>query len=380
MEVSIFFHAMWGQPTVVVALSDLRGGSVYVPEMATDTNLTGRKDGKATFRRTRFLASVLLSAPAVVFAYSPLLVALTVAGIAVPFATGRFIDAIVGGTPPVAPFIALAALPLARATATPCLQRLILSCARRIELKLQERTLNAVMDLSPAELSALANEDVVAKLTRDAYAVGGFVSGLYPRLLAAVVTMVSAGIALHARAATLSLAIVAFMPITIVLFLPFARRFAANSHAVRQRSDDSFSTLFSFFFTLPFLQTLHAGPRFADEPQTSLAALKDGNSRMDSLTVSFGALLGALLIGGEVAVLGLAGTLAVRGVIPVATWSSTKCSFSRRCSPCRASSRCSPRRQRFAKESIRWTSSSRAVRRVAAERRSARSQASRSAT
>lgn len=276
-----------------------------------------RRGGTTKFGRTRFLASVLLSVPVVVFVYSPLLIVLTVADIAVPFAIGRFIDAIVGGTSPVAPFIALAALLLARATATPCLQWLILSCARRIELKLQERTLNAVMNLSPAELSAFADGDVVAKLTRDAYAVGGFVRGLYPRLLAAVVTMVSAGIALHARAATLSLAFMAFMPITIVLFLPFARRFATNSHAVRQRSDNAFSTLFSFFFTLPFLQTLHAGSRFADEPQTSLAALKDENSRMDSLTVSFGAFLGALLVGGEIAVLGLAGTLAVRGHIPV---------------------------------------------------------------
>ena len=65
--------------------------------MATDKDLNSRKGGKATFRRTRFLASVLLSAPVVAFVYSPLLVALTVAGIAVPFATGRFIDAIVGG-------------------------------------------------------------------------------------------------------------------------------------------------------------------------------------------------------------------------------------------------------------------------------------------
>ncbi|MGN0833152.1 MAG: ABC transporter ATP-binding protein [Kiritimatiellia bacterium] len=285
--------------------------------MATDKDLKGRPNGQATFRRTRFLASVLLSAPMVVFVYSPLLVALTVAGIAVPFATGRFIDALIGGTPPVAPFAALAALLLAQAIATPCFQRLVLSCARRIELKLQFQTLSAVMELSPDRLSALANGDIVAKLTRDAYAVGGFVSGLYPRLLAAVVTMASAGIALHARAETLSIAFVAFMPITIALFLPFAKRFAANSHAVRKRSDESFSALFTFFFTLPFLQTLHAGARFADEPQASLAALKDGNGRMDGLTVAFGALLGAILVGGEVAVLGIAGTLAVQGTIPV---------------------------------------------------------------
>ena len=46
----------------------------------------------ADFRRTRFLASAILSSPLIVFVYSPLLVALTVAGISAPFATGRFID------------------------------------------------------------------------------------------------------------------------------------------------------------------------------------------------------------------------------------------------------------------------------------------------
>ena len=55
-------------------------------------------------RRTKFLARTLMSSPAVVFVYSPLLVAQTVVGIAVPFATGRFIDALVGGFPPTMPF------------------------------------------------------------------------------------------------------------------------------------------------------------------------------------------------------------------------------------------------------------------------------------
>ena len=45
--------------------------------------------------------------------------------------------------------------------------------------------------------------------------------------------------------------------------------------------------------------------------------LKDGNSAMDRLTVAFGALLGAILVVGEVSVLGIAGTLAAKGAIPV---------------------------------------------------------------
>ena len=252
------------------------------------------KQSKTEFARMRFLASVVVSSPAVVFVYSPLLVALTVAGIAVPFATGRFIDSIVGGRSPGAPFAILAALLAVRAVLTPLLQRLILSRARRIELKLQERALDAVLDFPPSELPALANGEIVAKLTRDAYAAGRFVSGLYPRLLAAFVTMVSAGVALHSRSVALGLSFMAFIPASIALFIPFARRFAANSHAVRKRSDGAFSTLFDFFHSLPFLQALDAGRRFADSPTASLAALKDGNCSLDRLMVAFGALLDAI--------------------------------------------------------------------------------------
>jgi len=265
----------------------------------------------------RFLASVVLSSHALVFVYSPLLIALTVAGIAVPFTTGRFIDSLVGGMSPVAPFALLAALLVVRAVLTPLLQRLVLSCARKVELNLQWRVLAAVMDFPPSELYSLADGTLVAKLTRDAYAIGGFVSGLYPRLLAAFVTMVSAGFALHSRAPALGLSFVAFIPLCIVLFLPFARRFAASSHAVRKRSDGAFAALFDFFHTLPFLRTLAAESRFADSPRESLAALNHGNSSMDRLTVAFGALLGAILVVGEVAVLGIAGMFATKGAIPV---------------------------------------------------------------
>ena len=157
---------------------------------------------------------------------------------------GRFIDALVGGLPPVAPFAVLAALLAARAVLTPCLQRFALSRARMVEIRLQERVLAAVMDFPPAELSSLADGSLVAKLTRDAYAVGGFVNGLYPRLLTAVVTMAAAGVALHSRSPALSIAFVAFIPLAILLFVPFARRFASSSHSVRTKSDGGCNEIF----------------------------------------------------------------------------------------------------------------------------------------
>ena len=276
-----------------------------------------KKDSKGRFARTRFLAGVVLSSPILAFVYSPLLVLLTVAGIAVPFATGRFIDSLVGGISPFEPFAMLASLMLVRAILTPCLQRLVLSRARDIELKLQGRVLDAAMDFPPSELGPLSDGTLVTKLTRDAYAVGGFVSGLYPRLITAVVTMIASGIALHSRSTALGIAFMAFIPLAIALFMPFARRFAANSHDVRKRSDGAFAALFDFFHSLPFLRTLDAERRFADSPRQSLRSLNDGNCAMDGLTVSFGALLGATLVIGEIAVLGIAGMLAAAGDIPV---------------------------------------------------------------
>ena len=274
-------------------------------------------EAQRTGGRGRFLVARLLSSPAVAFVHAPLLVAQTVAGIAIPFATGQFIDALVAGSPAVHPFLKLAALSVASAAGSAFLQRFILWHARRIELKLQNEVLESAMDFAPHELSALSGGELVAKLTRDAFAVGGFVSGLYPRLLAALVTMFAAGFALHSRSTALSIAFVAFIPFAVALFLPFARRFSQNSRIVRTRSDQSFIALFDFFRTLPFLRTLDAERRFADSPRDALSALNGGNSATDSLSVAFGALLGAILVVGQVAVLGVAGTFAAKGSIPV---------------------------------------------------------------
>ncbi len=267
--------------------------------------------------RVRFLVSLILSSPAVAFVHAPLLVAQTVAGIAIPFATGRFIDALVSGSPAVHPFLTLAALSVASAAVAAFLQRFILRHARRIELKLQNEVLESAMDFAPHELSALSGGELVAKLTRDAFAVGGFVSGLYPRILAAVVTMFAAGFALHSRSPALCFAFVAFIPLAVALFLPFARRFSENSRTVRTRSDQSYITLFDFLRTLPFLRTLDAERRFADSPRGALRALNGGNGATDSISVAFGALLGAILVVGQVAVLGVAGTFAAKGLIQV---------------------------------------------------------------
>lgn len=269
------------------------------------------------FKRIRFLLEEVSSAPGIMLFYSPMLIALTLVGVAVPFATGRLIDALAYHQAPCRPFAALAALLISHALFTPLLQRFISSRSRDIETRLQFRALESAMALAPAALARIQSGELVSKLSRDTYAVGSFVRGFFPRLLQAVVMMFTAGCALYARSPVLAVSFMAFFPLAILVFSPFAGKFAGNTHRIRVCGENSFCALFDFLMTLPMLRMMDAERRFADIPAAAFRKLKDGNDESDALSVRFGFLLGLLLVIGEVAVLGFAGTMAARGRIPV---------------------------------------------------------------
>lgn len=267
--------------------------------------------------KLRFLLAALCSSPTIIYIYTPFTIILTVLGIAAPFATGRFIDTLIKGDAPWLSFTILSGILLTKAAMTPLLQQFILSRSRRIELELQQRTLQSIINRSPSELSLLPNGELVAKLTRDTFAIGSFISCLYPRILVAIVTMISAGIALYSRSPILALSFVIFIPFSIFLFIPFARRFSTNSHSVRQKSDKSFTILFDFLNSILFLRTLNAVKRFTDQPNNAMRTLKESNCKTDRLSIIFGSLLAAVLVIGEISVLAIAGAFASRGEIPV---------------------------------------------------------------
>lgn len=269
------------------------------------------------FKYIRFVLNLLASSPGILCIYSPLLVGLTAIGTAVPFATGKFIDALAYHRSPWIAFEILVCLIFLKTALSPILQHFICSRSRKLEADLQFRILDAAMNLHPAQLGTIPDGELVAKLSRDTFAVGGFVRGLYPRLLQTVVMMFAAGGALCVRSFALAAAFMVFFPLAVLLFAPFARRFAENSNRVRRQSDTSFNALFDFFMTLPTLKVLDAEQRFADVPQSAFTQLKDSNNETDALSIHFGCLLGILLAGGEIAVLGIAGSLAAKGTIPV---------------------------------------------------------------
>lgn len=261
--------------------------------------------------------AMLRTAPAILFFHAPLLVAVTGAGIAIPFATGRFIDALVARENAVREFATLAILAVATFAVSRFLQWFIMRLARDVELKLQSRVLDAVMDFPPCELAEAAGGGFVAKLTRDVFAASSFVSRLYPQLLGGVVTMCGAAVALYSRSPVLSIAFAAFIPLAIVLFYPFARRFSENSRRVRLAGDKSYIALFDFFRTLGFMRILDAERRFAGRPREALRTLNSSSRATDSLAAVFGVVLGGILVVGEMAVLGVAGVFAAQGRIPV---------------------------------------------------------------
>ncbi len=269
------------------------------------------------FRRARFLAKILTSTPDVLIAYTPLLIVLTAISVAIPFVSGQLINALAYRQSPYLAFLFLAALRLLQTILTPRLQQWICSRSRKLETDLQYKVLDATMNLSPSRLSETDNGSIVAKLTRDTYAIGCFVRETYPRILQATVIMISAGLALFSRSTVLAISFVVFFPMAVLLFSPFAKRFADNSHRVRKQSDISFNSLFEFVQILPLLKAFDAERRFADAPKKALGELKESNHQTDALSVRFGWLLGTLLGLGEIAVLGIASALAIKGKIPV---------------------------------------------------------------
>ena len=268
-------------------------------------------------QRFSFLLRTLASRAEIVFFYTPAAVVATIAVAAVPFVTGRFIDSLAYGNSPYAYFALLVTLLLTESIALPLLGRLILAASRKVELSLQIRALDSIMGFPPAKLGTIDQGSLVAKLTRDTYALGNFVRNFYPRIIQSVIMTIAVATALSIRSIILGIAFMVLVPLTIFAFAPFARKFAANSERVRKNGDRAFSGLFDFFFSLPYLRLLDAERRFADTPTSALKALKDGNHETDSLSTAFRMLLAVPMVVGEIAILAFAGREAMRGTIPI---------------------------------------------------------------
>lgn len=251
------------------------------------------------------------------FAAAPMLLAKALAEVAAPFASGRLLDALVAGSSIRAPLSILAALGAARLVLGPSAERILARASRETELRLRQHVLAHVLRLGPAKTGSLGNGELVGAILRDAGALGTVLRSLAPQTLLALVSLVGGGVAAFRRSWVLGTAFVASVPLAALLFRPYGSRFRRSSGLLRRGEDGAVGRLFEFFHVLPFLQTLGAEARFADEPVAALGRLRSGHRRADALAIGFDVSGLALSVAGECAVLGVGAALASAGRISV---------------------------------------------------------------
>lgn len=269
--------------------------------------------------RTRgaLLRAVFSSSPSVVFAFAPLHAAHALLGLALPLATGAFIDALIRHDSPVRPMAFLVCATCARVALEPLLQAFLSRRSRAIERKIQDAVLDKLAGLEPSELAAMPLGGIVGKVTRDSSAIGLFLRGFYSRSITAAVTLSVAAAMVFAKSVTFGSVFLTMIPVTCLIFVPYARKFERVSHSARIHGDSAFNRLFEFFHVLPFLRMLAAEAPFASSPRNALDRLKTVNGFNDALGISFNAASAAMLAVGEISVLGYAGALAWEGAMPV---------------------------------------------------------------
>lgn len=263
------------------------------------------------------VSALLRLSPTALLITTPLLLAKTIVAVATTFAAGAFLDALVADSSPVCPFLLIVVLGVLRLAFEAITEFVLSRAARHTELILQFRLLTHILNRSPAEIEGIGNGELVAKFLRDAGAAAAFLRSFFPRALVAIATLVTAGTAAFMRSAMLGVAFLGAVPLAALVFRPYSAKFGKSARILRRNADNSIGVLFEFFHVLPYLQTLGAEKRFANTPTAALSRLKKGNRLGDALGIGFGLASATLSVCGECAVLGVAGSLAAAGRIPI---------------------------------------------------------------
>ena len=256
-------------------------------------------------------------ARAQLLAATVLVLAKTSATLAMPFVLGTFLDALFARRPFGGNLALFVALCMSRLVLEPLSDHILSRASRRAELSLQRHVLSHVLLLPPAVTERIGNGELVAKFLRDAGAIGMLLRSFFPRSLAAILLLAGACVSAFVRSWILGVVFLLLLPLSALVFRPYAKKFRKSAHVLRTCSDTSIGRLFEFFHTLPFLQALGAAERFANGPGESLARYRRCNLAGDALAIGFSLAGTAISVCGECTVLGVAGVLAAAGRIPV---------------------------------------------------------------
>ena len=237
--------------------------------------------------------------------------------VCVPWLLGAFIDAIVHQGAAVFIFILLTSAALAAALLDSLLKALSVKLARRLEMQLQDRLLNQFCRLTPSEIDQYRTGEIGMKFFRDVPNALLFLHDFYPQILSTVFSVTFALIAAFYSNWIIGAVFLLSLPIQILIVFPYKSKFTKYNHLYRKILDWAFNQIFDFFRIFPFLKSLAAEEPFQENPQSKFRRVAAFSLKKDLFDIRFNLVLRLLTFLGEYSVLGTAGYLAWKQIIPV---------------------------------------------------------------
>ncbi len=258
----------------------------------------------------------LLNAQGIVL-YSALAVLHSALIVLIPFGSGAFIDTLIYGGKPCVVFGVIFALALVAFFLNTWAKGMSQRIARKKELDLQFQLLDAFQSMTPGATDGYKSGEVAMKFFRDANMAYSFLGNAYPMLLGAVTSILfSLAMVLYKNSVIAWLYFV-FLPFMVFVLLPYAGHFRCLNRSIRALYDKSTNGIFEFMRVFPFLKSIDAGDGYILSPQAKFRAFHRMNRKNDRYTIIFEAVNKGVLFLGEYSILGVAGWLAWRKLIPV---------------------------------------------------------------
>ena len=237
--------------------------------------------------------------------------------VCVPWLLGSFIDAIVHQGAAVFIFILLTSVALTTTLLDSLLKALSVKLANRLEIQLQDRLLNQFCLLTPSEIDQYRAGEIGMKFFRDVQNALLFLHDFYPQILSTVFSVLFALIAAFYSNWIIGSVFLLSLPIQVLIVLPYKSKFSKYNHLYRKILDWAFNQIFDFFRIFPFLKSLSAEEPYQENPQSKFRCVAAFSLKKDLFDIRFNLVLRLLTFLGEYSVLGTAGYLAWKQIIPV---------------------------------------------------------------
>lgn len=237
--------------------------------------------------------------------------------VAIPFMLGLFIDSLVYGGSPRMIFALLVCDAVLAWGLDMLLRDVIIQIARQTELNLQYRLLDALQRTKPSAIDMYKNGEITIKFYRDVNMAEQFIQVLYPQFLNMFFGFVFAFIMVLCQKPFIAVLYLFFLPVMLVCLSFFAKKLSSAAHSVRFMYDHSINGIFEFMSFFPFLKSMAADEPYFSGPKSTFRVYRKVNTINDKIGMKLEYSNRFILLLGEYSVLGVAGWMAWKKIIPI---------------------------------------------------------------